>query len=94
MRGWKKIFYVNGNQKKARRAHPFPLTPPATALVQGADRTPGLKIKPHKGREQKQEELQSCRLWNKNHIHRKIDKMKGRELHNRRRNKIKPQKNN
>ena len=28
------------------------------------------------GREQKQEELQSCSLWNKNHIHRKIDKMK------------------
>ena len=26
--------------------------------------------------EQKQEELQSCSLWNKNHIHRKIDKMK------------------
>ena len=28
------------------------------------------------GRRQKQEELQSCSLWNKNHIHRKIDKMK------------------
>ena len=32
------------------------------------------------GRQQKQEELQeelqSCSLWNKNHIHRKIDKMK------------------
>ena len=28
------------------------------------------------GRQQKQEELQSWRLWNKNHIHRKIDKMK------------------
>ena len=27
-------------------------------------------------KEQKQEELQSCSLWNKNHIHRKIDKMK------------------
>ena len=27
------------------------------------------------GRQQKQEELQSCSLWNKNHIHRKIDKM-------------------
>ena len=26
--------------------------------------------------EQKQEELQSCSVWNKNHIHRKIDKMK------------------
>ena len=25
---------------------------------------------------QKQEELQSCSLWNENHIHRKIDKMK------------------
>ena len=25
---------------------------------------------------EKQEELQSCSLWNKNHIHRKIDKMK------------------
>ena len=25
---------------------------------------------------QKQEELQSCRLWNKSHIHKKIDKMK------------------
>ena len=28
------------------------------------------------GRQQKQEELQSCSLWNKNHIHKKIDKMK------------------
>ena len=28
------------------------------------------------GRQQKQEEQQSCSLWNKNHIHRKIDKMK------------------
>ena len=28
------------------------------------------------GRQQKQEELKSCSLWNKNHIHRKIDKMK------------------
>ena len=28
------------------------------------------------GRQQKQEEVQSCRLWNKNHTHRKIDKMK------------------
>ena len=26
--------------------------------------------------EQKQEELQSCSLWNENHVHRKIDKMK------------------
>ena len=31
---------------------------------------------PPEGRQQKQEELQSCSLWNKNHIHRKIDKMK------------------
>ena len=44
--------------------------------------------------EQKQEELQSCSLWNKNHIHRKIDKMKSRGLHVRWRKKIKPQKNN
>ena len=28
------------------------------------------------GRLQKQEEQQSCSLWKKNHIHRKIDKMK------------------
>ena len=28
------------------------------------------------GRQQKQEELQSCSLWSKNHIHSKIDKMK------------------
>ena len=28
------------------------------------------------GRQQKQEEIQSYSLWNKNHIHRKIDKMK------------------
>ena len=28
------------------------------------------------GRQQKQEELQSCSLWNENYIHRKIDKMK------------------
>ena len=27
-------------------------------------------------RQQKQEELQSCSLWNENHIHRKTDKMK------------------
>ena len=27
-------------------------------------------------RQQKQEELQSCSLWNENHIHRKIDKKK------------------
>ena len=31
---------------------------------------------PPESRQQKQEELQSCRLWNKNHIHTKIDKMK------------------
>ena len=31
---------------------------------------------PPEGREQKQEKLQSCSLWNKKHIHRKIDKMK------------------
>ena len=31
---------------------------------------------PPEGREEKQEELQSCSLWNTNHIHRKIDKMK------------------
>ena len=31
---------------------------------------------PPEGRQQKQEELQSCSLWNKNHIHRKSDKMK------------------
>ena len=37
-----------------------------------------IKLEPHPpgGRHQKQEELQSCRLWNENHIHRKIDKMK------------------
>ena len=28
------------------------------------------------GRQQKQEELQSCSLWNTDHIHRKTDKMK------------------
>ena len=28
------------------------------------------------GRQQKQKELQPGSLWNKNHIHRKIDKMK------------------
>ena len=34
--------------------------------------------KPHppEGRQQKQEKLQSCSLWNENHNHRKIDKMK------------------
>ena len=31
---------------------------------------------PPEGRQQKQKELQSCSLQNKNHIHRKIDKMK------------------
>ena len=35
-----------------------------------------LNLKPGEGRQQKQEELQSCSLWNKNHIHRKIGKMK------------------
>ena len=35
-----------------------------------------LYIKHVAQREQKQEELQSCSLWNENHIHRKIDKMK------------------
>ena len=34
------------------------------------------KSKNREGRQQKQEELQSCSLWNKNHIHRKTDKMK------------------
>ena len=29
-----------------------------------------------KGRQQKQEKLQSCSLWNKNHIHRKTNKLK------------------
>ena len=28
----------------------------------------------------KEEELKSCSLWNKNHIHRKIDKMKSTRL--------------
>ena len=39
---------------------------------------------PHapESRQQKQEELQSCSLWNKNHIHRKTDNMKRqRNLH-------------
>ena len=31
---------------------------------------------PPEGTQQKQKELQSCSLWNKNHIQRKIDKMK------------------
>ena len=31
---------------------------------------------PPEGRQQKQKELQSCSLWNGNHIQRKIDKMK------------------
>ena len=34
------------------------------------------KMKYWEGRQQKQEELQSCSLWNENHIHIKIDKMK------------------
>ena len=34
------------------------------------------KDKYREGRKQKQEELQSRSLWNTNHIHRKIDKMK------------------
>ena len=29
-----------------------------------------------KGRQEKQEEPQSCSLWNENHIHRKINRMK------------------
>ena len=32
-------------------------------------------------RQQKQEELQSCSLWNENHIHRKTDKMKRQGFH-------------
>ena len=35
-----------------------------------------LRILYREGRQQKQEELQSCSLWNENHIHRKVDKMK------------------
>ena len=35
-----------------------------------------LIIEEREGRQQKQEELQSCSLWNKNHFHRNIDKMK------------------
>ena len=31
---------------------------------------------PPQDRQQKQEELQYCSLWNENHIHRKIDKLK------------------
>ena len=31
---------------------------------------------PPEGRQQKQEKLQSCSLWNKNHIHRRINKVK------------------
>ena len=33
-------------------------------------------MKIREGRQQTQEELQSCSLWNKNHIHRKTEKMK------------------
>ena len=44
-----------------------PLEPPIKPLIQPH---------PPEGRQQKQEELQSCSLWNKNHIHRKTDKMK------------------
>ena len=50
---------------------------------QGKKSAAAIKIKeeqrqphPPEGRQQKQEELQSCSLWNKNHIHRKTDKMK------------------
>ena len=35
-----------------------------------------MKGDPPEARQQKQEELQSCSLWNKNHIHSKIDTMK------------------
>ena len=38
-----------------------------------------LKIHLHntpEGRQKKQEELQSCSLWNENHFHRKTDKKK------------------
>ena len=44
-------------------------------------------------REQKQE-LQSCSLWNKNHIHRKIDKMKRQRAMYQMKEQDKTQKNN
>ena len=37
---------------------------------------PMLNKRTREATEQKQEELQSCSLWNENHIHRKTDKMK------------------
>ena len=46
------------------------------SLPSGNLHQPLRKPHPPEGREQKQEELQSCSLWNKNHFHKKIDKMK------------------
>ena len=40
------------------------------------DKCPYKRVARREGRQQKQEEPQSCSLWKKNHIHRKIDKMK------------------
>ena len=49
---------------------------PPQSLPSGNLHKPLREPHPPEGRQQKQEELQSCSLGNKNHIHRKIDKMK------------------
>ena len=46
------------------------------SLPSGNLHQPPRQPHPPEGRQQKQEELQSCSLWNENHIHRKTDKMK------------------
>ena len=47
-----------------------------TKKKDGLEKTELKMYSNREGREQKQEELQSCSQWNINHIHRKIDKMK------------------
>ena len=62
---WIKVLLSSAHQSN-RQLYPPPV-PPIKPLRQ---------LHPPEGREQKQEELQSCSLWNKNHIHRETDKMK------------------
>ena len=64
---------------KFYRALPTRATPNSThhqSLPSGSLHKPLRYPHPPEDRQEKQEELQSCSLWNENHIHRKTDKMK------------------
>ena len=64
-----KVLLSSAHQRNTQLYHHQP-------LPSGNLHKPLREPHPPEGREQKQEKLQSCSLWNKNHIHRKIDKMK------------------